>query len=53
VVVIVRRPLEKSKLADVVSEWRRAAGALGKRSTEARADQNLRQEKPDVAGRSR
>jgi ribonuclease P protein component len=38
VVVIVRRPLEKSKLGDVVSEWRRAAGALAKRFVEARAD---------------
>jgi ribonuclease P protein component len=31
-VVIVRKPLESLRLADVVEEWRRAAGALGRRT---------------------
>jgi ribonuclease P protein component len=53
VVVIVKRPLEKSKLSDVVSEWRRAAGALDKRTVEAQAERDLRREKSDEAGRNR
>ena len=52
VVVIVRRPLEESKLADVVSEWRRAAPALDRRSTEARSDRAQRLAKGDEAGRN-
>jgi len=53
VVVIVRRPLEESKLSEVVSEWRRASAVLGKRSAEARAERNECREKADEAGRSR
>jgi ribonuclease P protein component len=49
VVVIVRRPLEKSKLGDVVSEWRRAAGVLDKRSAEARSDRDQRRDEAEQA----
>jgi ribonuclease P protein component len=31
-VVIVRKPLEKLRLDDVVREWRTAAGVLGRRT---------------------
>jgi ribonuclease P protein component len=50
VVVIVRRPLEKSKLSDVVSEWRRASGVVVKRTAEARAERDLRRDKSDDTG---
>ena len=50
VVVIVRRPLENSRLGDVVSEWRAAAGALGKRSAEARTDRDMRLQSQNGAG---
>jgi ribonuclease P protein component len=53
VVVIVRRPLEESKLSDVVSEWRRAAAVLDRRSTEARNDRNMRQGSGEEAERKR
>ena len=44
-VVIVRRPLEKSKLADVVSEWRRASSTLAKRAADAQSEQRTRLER--------
>jgi ribonuclease P protein component len=42
VVVIVRRPLEKQKLGDVVTEWRGAASIVQKRSAEAVGDYSRR-----------
>jgi ribonuclease P protein component len=53
VVVIVRRPLEASKLSDVVSEWRRAAAVLDKRSADSRNDRDIRQRNGDEAERKR
>lgn len=41
-VVIVRQPPSNLKLADVVSEWRAVAGALGRRWADARGDQARR-----------
>jgi ribonuclease P protein component len=52
VVVIVKRPLEESKLADVVSEWRRAAQVLDKRTAESRGDRDARRGKGDEAERN-
>jgi ribonuclease P protein component len=43
-VVIVRRPLDNMKLADVVSEWRAAAAAVARRSVDAKRDFELRTE---------
>lgn len=43
-VVIVRRPLDRMKLVDVVEEWRAASGAVLKRSSDARRDLELRGE---------
>jgi len=42
VVVIVRRPLEKQKLGDVVTEWLGAASVVEKRSSEATNDYRRR-----------
>ena len=50
VVVIVRRPLEKQKLGDVITEWRGAASVVERRSSEAKADRRRRSPTPGDAG---